>query len=133
MPASKEFFHKKFFRSYFFLFASIVMAIILSFSYFRAYYQDYQTRQDIKNMRQNAKDLEIKKIQLLETLQYVQSQSFVEEKARTDLNMAKVGEKLVIMPVNSSTMANGRQVAGNLVKLNTPSNYSLWWRVFTKD
>jgi len=129
-PSQQEKFVSRFFNSYLFLFASVIVAAMVIFSYARTYYQDYQVRQEIKHLQEDAHKLETKRIELLEALRYVKSSSFIEEKARTELNMAKVGEKtLIISGPTSSAVSNG-QTNKSMVNLGSVSNYRKWWDLF---
>lgn len=127
---SQENFIKRFFSSYLFLLASVIVAFMVAFSYARTYYQDYQIRQEIKRLQEDARKLETKKIELLEALRYVQSPSFVEDKARTELNMAKVGEKALIIESTTSSTIYNRQTDKTMVNLNSVPNYMKWWNLF---
>lgn len=127
---NQENFIKRFFSSYLFLFASVIVAAMVMFSYGRTYYQDYQVRQEIKRLQEDASKLETKKIELLEALRYVQSSSFVEEKARTELNMAKVGEKTLIIQSTTNPAIHDRQTNKTVLNLKSVSNYKKWWNLF---
>lgn len=130
MRRQSESFVLRFFNSHVFLFALIAIAIMVMFSYGRAYYLDYQVRQEIEKMKQNAEVLETKKSQLLEALRHVQSSSFVEEKARTDLGMSKIGEKVMVIQTSSTPFIGNGQTKSAVVQFNGVSNYRKWWRLF---
>lgn len=129
---SKESRWKKFFGSRLFLFVAAVIVFMVIFGYVRAYYQDYQVRQEITRLEEQARNLEAKKLELLEVLKYVKSDSFVEEKARIELNMLKQGER--VMVVASSTAPNEhRQEKNNMLEWTNLSNYAKWWRFFVNS
>ncbi len=130
MPASRGDLIHRFFNSYLFLFASIVIAVMVIFSYGRTYYQEYQVQQEINRLQADARKLETKKLELLDALRYVKSSTFVEEKARSELNMAKIGEKVVLFSTDSSTPINSGQTKNNMITLNDASNYIRWWNYF---
>lgn len=88
---------RRFFASRLFLILSLVVAILIALGYARAYYQDYQIKEEIRELEQEVGRLETKKLESLEILKYVMSDAFVEEKARTELNMRKPGEQLVVI------------------------------------
>lgn len=119
---------KKFFGSRLFTLIASIIAIMVVFGYGRAYYQDYLVAQEIKQLEEQAEKLEAKKIELLEVLQYVKSDSFAEEKARTELNMAKPGENVLVAP--RALSAGDGQENNGVVELNNISNYKKWWRYF---
>lgn len=86
---------RRLFQSRAFLITALVAAILIAISFARAYYQDYQIRQEIRHLEDQVAQLEKKKIESLDILQYVISPAFVEEKARTELNLKKEGEHVV--------------------------------------
>lgn len=86
---------RRLFQSRGFLITALVVAILIAVSFARAYYQDYQIRQEICQLEDQVAQLERKKIESFEILQYVTSPAFVEEKARTELNLKKEGEHVV--------------------------------------
>lgn len=123
-----------FFHSYLFLLIVIIVAIMISFSYIRTYYRNYQIKNEIEQLQKQAKDLEVQKFNLLEKLDYVKSSDFVEQKAKTDLGMVKPGEKVIIVEQASSSdsSSNGQADLG-VVKLNNVNNYHKWWDLFMKN
>ncbi len=120
---------KNFFSSRLFMLVSSIIAIIAVFGYGRAYYQDYLVTQEIQNLQDQAKKLEVKKLELLEVLKYVKSDSFAEEKARTELNMVKPGEQVLVAP--KTAVADNRQENNGMVGWSNISNYKKWWQYFT--
>ena len=120
---------KNFFSSRLFMLVSSIIAIIAVFGYGRAYYQDYLVTQEIQNLQDQAKKLEVKKLELLEVLKYVKSDSFAEEKARTELNMVKPGEQVLVAPKTAG--ADNRQENNGMVGWSNISNYKKWWQYFT--
>ncbi|MEK7131643.1 MAG: septum formation initiator family protein, partial [Patescibacteria group bacterium] len=106
------------------LVASII-AIMVMFGYARAYYQDYLVTQEIQHLQDQTKKLQVKKMELLEVLKYVKSDSFAEEKARTELNMVKPGEAVVVVP--TAEITDNRQENNAVVGFSNISNYKKWW------
>src|SRR3989338_5634201 len=119
MPSAKESGWKNFFGSRLFLLVATIIAIMVMFGYGRAYYQDYLVTQEIDHLQDQAKSLEAKKMELLEVLKYVKSDSFAEEKARTELNMVKPGEQVLVVPKVAAT--DNRQEKNNMVGLSNIS------------
>ena len=105
-----------------------IFAIIAVFGYARAYYQDYLVMQEIRHLQDQAKNLEVKKMELLEVLKYVKSDSFAEEKARMELNMVKPGEAVLVVP-KTAEIGNGQE-KNNMIGLSNISNYKKWWKYF---
>lgn len=112
-----------------FMFVATIIAMMVMFGYARAYYQDYLVTQEIQQLQNQAKSLQAKKMELLEVLKYVKSDSFAEEKARTELNMVKPGEQVLVVP--KSEVKGNRQENNSMIGLSNISNYKKWWKYFT--
>ncbi len=97
--------------------------------YARAYYQDYMVRQEIKELQGDIEKLNTKKLESLKILEYVTSDQFVEETARTDLNMKKVGESVLVVPQMPSESSTTGAVYN--VEADDLSPTMKWWYYFT--
>ena len=128
MPSVKTTGWKQFFGSKMFVLISAIVMVMVVFAYGRAYYQDYLVRQEIEYLQDQTQKLEARKMELLDVLKYVKSDSFAEEKARTELNMAKPGEKVVVVP--QVAVQSNRQESAAVVKWDNVSNYKKWFRYF---
>ncbi len=101
----------------------------LLFSFGRSFYQDYQMRAEIRQLQDEARNLSAKKLESLEILKYVQSRQFAEEKARTELNLVKPGERVAIIKSTGQLKRSG-QIDEKMVEWNNVSNPIKWWRYF---
>lgn len=119
---------RRFFASRLFLLVSLIVVVLIAFGYARAYYQDYKIRAEISNLQEQAKNLGKKKLESMEILKYVTSDQFVEEKARTELNMQKPGENVVI--INNSVEAESDIKTKQAVDDKPLSNPIKWWYYF---
>lgn len=128
MPSVREDGWKHFFKSKLFVLIVAIVAVMVTFEYARAYYQDYLVRQEIAYLEEQTEKLESKKMELLGVLKYVQSDSFAEEKARTELNLAKPGEYVVVVP--QEVGAENRQENTAVLKWDNISNYKKWYKYF---
>ncbi len=129
MVNSKDQKWKQIFYSRWFLALLFVLILLLIISYVRAYYQEYQVRQEINNLQKQLHSLESKKIETMELLKYAQSSTFVEEKARTELNLGKPGENTVIIASGSEADSN-RQEKQDMIKWSQVSNPIKWFKFF---
>lgn len=129
MSESKNNNWKQIFYSRWFLLVLFALSILLIFSYIRAYYQEYKVRTEINGLREELDSLQSKKIKTMEVLKYVQSQAFVEEKARTELNLLKPGEKLAVIPSGSVKNSIGQPEA-DLIKWSNVKNPIKWLKFF---
>lgn len=128
MPREANLF-KRFFSSRWFIICGILVLGFLLFAMVRAAYQDYQIKEEIKSLQDEAQKLEAKKLEMLDLLSYVKSPDYVEEKARKELNLAKEGEKVAVI-------LNGGQKSGQeqekVIKFKDISNPLKWWNYFFK-
>ena len=129
MAESKDKNWKHIFYSRWFLLVLFALAILVVFSYMRAYYQEYRVRTEIDILHEEVQGLESKKLKTMEILKYVQSQAFVEEKARTELNLLKPGEKMAVIP-SGSLKNNIGQPETDLVKWSSVKNPIKWFKFF---
>ncbi|MFA6547874.1 MAG: septum formation initiator family protein [Candidatus Magasanikbacteria bacterium] len=129
MAESKNGNWKNVFYSRWFLLVLFGLAVLLIFSYIRAYYQEYKVRSEINTLHEEVGNLEAKKLETMEIFKHVQSQAFVEEKARTELNLLKPGEKMAVIPSGSSKNDIG-QPEPNLVKWSNVKNPIKWFKFF---
>jgi len=111
-----------------FLVVAFLIALLFALGYARAYYQDYKVRQDIKALQEEVKSLETKKIESMEILKYVTSPKFVEEKARTELNMKKPGENVLVVKSPTEFEVAREDLSTAMTPLSNPSK---WWYYFT--
>lgn len=121
---------RRFFSSRLFLAVAFVSLVLIALGYARAYYQDYQIRQEIRELEDEVKSLETRKIESMELLRYVSSPDFVEEKARTELNLTKPGEKVIIIQRERKEGADEPNGLGTDRPLN---NIVQWWYYFTHN
>lgn len=120
---------KRFFTSRSFLLIALIIAIIAAFSFARAYYQNYKIEKEIEQLEFDVQKLEHKKLQSMQVLKYVVSQNFVEEKARTELNLKKPGEHVaVINNKNQEKTSPASTIDAQSEPLNNPIK---WWYYFT--
>ena len=130
MPARSDSTWKKFFSSRWFVIVGGAVLLLLIFGYSRALYQDYQIRQEIRRLQCEALRLQVKRSETLEALGYVRSPAYIEEKARTELNLMRPGEKMAIVNGSTSAPAPSRQPTEKMVESKNISNPLKWWYYF---
>ena len=117
----------RFFFSRLFLFVVGGATLALAFWLVRSYYQNYRIQQEIESLHDEVSTLKQKRLESLEILSYVLSDDFVEEKARTELNLKRPGEHVVTipddqtLPVTAPRPLPSGQAQGNPLK---------WWYYF---
>lgn len=108
---------------------AIFVLVMLTIGYVRAYYQNYQIQQEIKQLQAEASHLEAKRIETLDLLDYVKSPAYVEEKARTELNLIKDGEHVAIVNSGTPSRPSG-QTEIPVVQSSVLTNPLKWWKYF---
>lgn len=122
---------KRFFSSRLFLIVTLIIVVFVALSYARAYYRDYQVRRQIAALQEEVRQLERKKLESMEVLQYVTSEAFVEEKARVELNLKKPGEQVVFVYEQEELDDMQKEALSNETSGQTISNPLKWWYYFT--
>lgn len=118
---------KKIFSSQFFLLILLVIFILVSFFLVKAYFRDYEIRQEIRELEKKQQDLEKNKINSLEMLKYVSSDLYVEDQARLELNMMEEGEKVVYL---DTLIKEKEELEFDYLDLKEDekiANYKKWW------
>lgn len=121
-------FVRRFFASRMFLIILFLCAVLVALNFARAYYQDIQIRDEIKSLEKEVDSLQQRRLESIDILKYVTSDAFVEEKARTELNLRKPGERVAIIETEQISKAvlevdhaGGDRMFGNPIK---------WWYYF---
>ncbi len=109
-----------------------MLTIFATLGYVRAYYQEYQIREEIARLQAEAERLNSKKIETLGALKYLNSPDFVEEKARRELNMIKPGEQVAVI-AGEAREGNRGQENKNMIEHQSISNPVKWWRYFFNE
>lgn len=113
------------FTSRFFLLGAFLIALIVAVSFGRAFYKDYEIRQQIKALQAKVDTLERTRLESLNLLDYVKSDAYVEDVARRELNLKKSGERVIVVDTalaSTSTLLVEERSA-------TPS-WQKWWGYF---
>lgn len=134
MPSRDSSFLRRFFASPLFIIVAAVLVVLVGFANIRVYYRSYKIHQEIASLEREIDRLERKKLESMEVLKYVMSNNFVEDKARTELNMQEPGEHVVVLSGLASTSMNGgasAAVLGDEASRQTIPNPIKWWYYFT--
>ncbi len=132
MPSSRETKWKKLFWSRWFLLAVAVLLLLIIFTFSRAYYRDYQVRQEISHLQNEVNRLEAKKIEVAKYLEFAKSKDFVEQQARAELNLIKAGEQMAIIGGGEALIGPTGQEVIKMVESKQLSNPLKWWKFFTQ-
>lgn len=129
MVKKEKTFFKRFFGSRLFLVVALLIVIFVAFGYARAYYQNYRVKQEITALQEQVRGLEHKKLESMDILKYVTSDQYVEEKARSELNLKKPGEKVVVFNTLVETTTN--TAIKPPVEKDLLNNPIKWWYYFS--
>jgi len=121
---------KRFFASRLFLFIFIPAVVLMSMGMVRSFYIGYKIDQEILGLESEIKSLQKKRLESMEILKYVMSDSFVEAKARTELNLKRPGEKVLIVTNPERDGDDSRRAPTDArQRLINPVK---WWYYFTR-
>jgi cell division protein FtsB len=123
---------RRFFGSRLFLLTAFFAAVFLAFGYARGYYQDYKIKEEIRLLQEEVKSLERKKLESMEILEYVTSPEFVEEKARTELNLKKPDEMVLVIQQREEKEDEQKKELDNRQTGQPAPNHLKWWYYFTQ-
>lgn len=118
----------RFFTSRWFVISTLVIIGGVGFSFFRTYYLHYTIKARIGELEKQVMQLDEKELELMEVLDYVASDAFVEEKARTELGLKKPGEQMIV--VKNDRDYRHRDVSQDSSQ-ELLSNPKKWWYYFT--
>jgi len=114
------------FTSRFFLLGAFLITLILAVSFARAFYKDYEIRQQIKALQGQVDDLERKRLESIELLSYVKSDAYAEDVGRRELNLKKSNERVIIVDTSgvatTSAALNDERPAAH--------SWKKWWNYF---
>jgi cell division protein FtsB len=119
-----------FLSSRWFMSLAVFALLALGVAYSRAFYQNYHIQEEIKRLQSEAERLESKRLETLDLLNYVKSPAYVEEKARTELNMVKEGEQMAIVNTKVGSAKTSRQSSSPVLQSSRLDNPLKWWNYF---
>jgi cell division protein FtsB len=103
--------------------AGIIIVVYLGVILGQTIASNYHLQKQIDGLNNQLANLSIQKDDLNYDLQYYQSDTYKEEAARSDLDLEKPGENLIILPNPSNIAA---QKAAKQVKAKPRSNLTQW-------
>lgn len=117
-----------------FLLSLLAATLLIAVSYARAYYQDYKVRQQISALETEVLSLQRKKLISLDLLRQANTEQFLEEKAKTELNLKKPGEQVLVIPDIKPEIPQTIVTTTNTTVDDTGlSNPLKWWYYFSKS
>lgn len=108
----------------------IVLFLFLVISFLRVFLKDYELRKEIGRLQTDVNKLEKRKIESLEVLKKLQSDSYIEERAREELQAAKPGEAVLVVPGLSVSSTQQNSLTIEIEEVVQLSNPLKWWYYF---
>ncbi|MDD5072034.1 MAG: septum formation initiator family protein [Patescibacteria group bacterium] len=126
----RSFFSKIIYNQKFLALVGLGLVIFISFPLAKNVSKRYHLNREIKELGEEIADFESKNKDLKQLITYLESEQFVEEKARLNLGLKKPGEGVVIIKDDISTttaISPGPKDKGGAGDL---SNLRRWWNHF---
>jgi cell division protein FtsB len=122
-----------------FIILALIVLVFSSIGLVKEVINKHELKKNINELAGKIADLKKRNADLSETINYFQSMDFVEQEARTKLNLRKPGEKIIV--VNGSLDNNSNGVVDGAVPLATSAlnegqektNPQKWWDYFFVD
>jgi len=108
----------------------LAIIILISFPLAKNISRRYKLNKEIQGLGKEISDLETRNKDLKQLISYLESDQFVEEKARLDLGLKKEGESVVVIqenPADASKASNEENA-----KKENLTNFDKWWNYFFK-
>ena len=103
----------------------LVFLVLVIFPLARVYSQRRLVEKEIADVQAQIDSFEQENQDLSELLSYLQSDQALEEAARTNLNLKKPGEGVIVIEDKS-----GQNIVGSAVAAAPTSNLAKWWQYF---
>lgn len=117
-------------RSRIVVYAILIFQIVLIGSLIRGIQVSYKSRERLEILQKKKGQLEEENAKLKEDVAYVQSDYYIEKVAREELQRAKPGEQVVILPENQQ--AGGVKEEGQKKQKKQLKNWEKWWLLLVK-
>lgn len=122
---------KNFARMFIFGGMICLFAILFFFGFMKAFLQDYAVRKEIRSLEHEKAQLEQNKLTLLDRLQDIKSDAFVEKEARLKFGLQKPGESVILFNTAGGNGSEGEGTTSTTqTAKNVSSNAGAWWRYF---
>jgi len=120
----KEDFFKRIWGSKIFFLAILVLIFVILVNISKIYLKNYQIKREIKKLEKQISVLEKREFELKNLINYLNSETFLEEEARIKFGLGKEGESLVIIKGDEG---EEREKEGTAKRKSNPF---LWWDYF---
>lgn len=121
-------------KSRYFVIILTVCLFIFLIGFAKAFWRDWQIRQEIAQLEQTRQQLEQKKIQILDYLKESEGDSYAEKEARLHFGLVKPGETAVIINDGENVNLDVKLASTTFERTEESkiSNIKKWWDYFFK-
>ncbi|MFA4941598.1 MAG: septum formation initiator family protein [Patescibacteria group bacterium] len=127
---NKNFISKILYSQKFLALVGLVLIVLISFPLARSISKRYQIDKEISDLDKEIAEVETKNKDLKQLINYLESDQFVEEKARLNLGLKKEGESVVVIK-EDLLVASGSPSGGDKSGASENfSNFQKWWNYF---
>ncbi|MFH1662176.1 MAG: septum formation initiator family protein [Candidatus Falkowbacteria bacterium] len=109
--------------------AGLIIIALISIPLSKNIKQEYKIDNEIKELEEEIAELEGKGSNLKKMISYLESDQFIEEKARLDLGLKKEGEEVAVIDFKK-TESTGNTNIENKNLDNKKNNMLRWWIYF---
>jgi cell division protein FtsL len=127
---NKNFISRILYSPKFFALVGLILIILISFPLARSVSKRYQIDKEISDLDKEIAEVETKNKDLKQLINYLESDQFVEEKARLNLGLKKEGENVVVIK-GDPLVASGSPSGDDKSRASENfSNFQKWWNYF---
>lgn len=108
----------------------LVLIFLISFPLANNVSKRYRINKEIKELGKEISDFESKNKDLKQLITYLESDQFVEEKARLNLGLKKEGEQIVVIKDDTAITTDTNLEGGGLGNSQNFFNPRKWWNYF---
>lgn len=127
---------KRILSSKFFLIICLLVLVFFTLNLSREIINRRDLQQEIAALQEKIDDLKYRNQELGGLIEYFKTTDFIENEARTKLNLRKPGEKIIIIPEENEITSNVNQGENvsvfTAIEVKDLSNPQRWWNYFFK-
>lgn len=107
-----------------------ILLVFLSVAFIRSTFTVFKSSGRLDDVKKEVSDLEAEKTRLEKEIEYKNTEAYIEEKARNDLNLIKPGEKVYVVTGTVGSQEEKILSAQDEKESSKDSNYYMWYRLF---
>ncbi|PIP17478.1 MAG: hypothetical protein COY82_01780 [Parcubacteria group bacterium CG_4_10_14_0_8_um_filter_35_7] len=128
----KRFSFEGIFHSKLFFTVSFIIFILVVFALGKEFLQHHQINKEVIFLENEVEKSEARHKELLELVQYFNTEFFIEHEARSKLGLKKPGENVVVVPDEEENTQDRSFVSQSKDFDKVIPNFKKWWRYFSR-